>query len=96
MSEYIDAEDGPTFYKMFAKKMTADLEYTLVDLNVYTTTFYVSWMPPLKYPMRLDQPYEHKSPSGDPVTSVAQFRPEFDDIFVNTQVLQITLTHIRF
>lgn len=82
VAEYIDAEEGPYFYQMFAKKMTADLEYEMVGENDFRTTFYVSWMPPLKYPLRLDMPYEHDNPTGDPVVSEASYRAEFNDIFV--------------
>jgi len=82
VAEYIDAEEGPYFYQMFAKKMTADLEYEMVNENEFTSTFYVSWMPPLKYPLRLDVPYEHDNPTGVPVVSEASYRPEFNDIFV--------------
>lgn len=82
VDQYIDAEDGPYFYKMFAKKMTADLEYEMIGENEFRTTFYVSWMPPLKYPLRLDMPYEHDNPTGEPVVSEASYRAEFNDIFV--------------
>jgi hypothetical protein len=96
VSEYIDAENGSMFYKMFAKKMEADVEYELLEPEVYRSTFYVSWMPlPLEYPLRFDQPYEYKSPIGDMVTSKAQYRPEFNDILVNTQVLQLFDLHIK-
>lgn len=83
--EYIDAEEGPYFYQIFAKKMKADIEYEMVAKNVFRTTFYVSWMPPLKYPLRLDMPYEHENPTGDAVVSEARFRVEFNDIFVVTK-----------
>jgi len=75
------------FYKIFAKKMEADVEYELLEPDVFKSTFYVSWMPiPLEYPLRFDEPYEYKSPIGDWVTSKARYRKEFNDIFVNTQV----------
>ena len=94
MSEYIDAENGSMFYKMFAKKMEADVEYELLEPEVYRSTFYVSWMPlPLKYPLRLDEPYEYKSPIGDMVTSEAKYRSEFNDFLVNTQVYQLFYLH---
>jgi len=83
--EYIDAEEGPYFYTMFAKKMKADLEYEMVAEKVFRTTFYVSWMAPLKYPLRLDMPYEHDNPTGDAVVSEATYRAEFNDIFVVTK-----------
>jgi len=87
VSEYIDAENGSMFYKIFAKKMEADVEYELLEPDVFKSTFYVSWMPiPLEYPLRFDEPYEYKSPNGEWVTSKAQYRNEFNDIFVNTQV----------
>jgi len=77
VAEYIDAEEGPYFYQMFAKKMTADLEYEMVNENEFTSTFYVSWMPPLKYPLRLDVPYEHDNPTGVPVVSEASQGSDF-------------------
>jgi len=84
VSEYIDAEGGGYFYKMFAKKMKADVEYKLVKPSVYEATFYLSFAPPMKFPMRFDQPYQYKSPAGSRVQSVAKYRSMLDDIFVNT------------
>jgi len=85
VSEYIDAEGGGYFYKMFAKKMKADVEYKLVKPSVYEATFYLSFAPPMKFPMRFDQPYQYKSPAGSKVQSVAEYRKILDDIFVNTK-----------
>jgi len=85
VSEYIDAEGGGYFYKMFAKKMKADVEYKLVKPSVYEATFYLSFAPPMKFPMRFDKPYQYKSPAGSKVQSVAQYRKMRDDIFVNTK-----------
>ena len=84
--QYIEAENGPCWYRMFAKEMSADLEYEMVDVNVFQSSFHIPWMPPLKYPLRLDKPYEHDSPTGDPVISEARYRPELNDIFVETKV----------
>jgi len=85
VSDYIDAEGGGYFYKMFAKKMKADVEYKLVKPSVYEATFYLSFAPPMKFPMRFDQPYQYKSPAGSKVQSVAKYRSMLDDIFVNTK-----------
>ena len=86
VSEYIDAEGGGYFYKMFAKKMKADVEYKLVKPSVYEATFYLSFAPPMKFPMRFDEPYHYKSPAGSKVQSEAKYRSMLDDIFVNTKV----------
>jgi len=86
VSEYIDAEGGGYFYKMLAKKMKADVEYKLVKPSVYEATFYLNFAPPMKFPMRFDQPYQYKSPAGSEVQSVAKYRSMLDDIFVNTKV----------
>ena len=71
---------------MLAKKMKADVEYKLVKPSVYEATFYLSLVPPMKFPMRFDQPYQYKSPAGSEVQSVAKYRSMLDDIFVKTKV----------
>ena len=88
VSEYIDAEGGNYFYTKFAKTLKADVEYSLIAPNVYESIFVFksSFVPKMRFPMRLDQPYQHKSPSGDNVQSVAKYRQELDDIFVSTKV----------
>ncbi|CAG5102125.1 Oidioi.mRNA.OKI2018_I69.chr1.g154.t1.cds [Oikopleura dioica] len=85
VAEYIDAEGGSIFYKMFAKKMKCDIEYNKIEPNVYQSTFYLTIGPPMKFPLRFDQPYQHKSPTGDQVVSVAEFRPGFNDIIAKTK-----------
>ena len=73
---------------MFAKKMKADIEYNMIEPNVYESTFHLGFAPAMKFPLRFDQPYEHKSPTGDKVVSVAEYRPGFDDIIAKTKVMK--------